>query len=129
MSENTNYIETGSVNISDEVIQSIAAMAVAETKGAALYTTLADGIVEKIVKKNSNKSVRIEAVEKNVVVEVHIVVDYGVKIQEVAAELQENIKRNIETMTDLTVTHVDVCVEGIIPESKKKDAANEEAEN
>lgn len=129
MSENTNYIETGSVNISDEVIQSIASMAVAETKGAALYTTFTDGIVEKIVKKNFNKSVKIEAEEKNVVIEVHIVVDYGVKIQEVAIELQENVKRNIETMTDLTVTRVDVCVEGIIPESKKNETVKEEVEN
>lgn len=128
MAENTTYIETGSVNISDEVIQSIAAMAVAETKGAALYTTLAEGIVEKLVKKNSNKSVRIEAVEKDVVIEVHIVVEYGVKIQEVASILQDNVKRNIEAMTDLTVSRVDICVEGILSakEPKKKDAEKEE---
>lgn len=120
MSENTTYLESGAVNISEEVVQAIAGMAVRDVKGVALATTLADGLVEKLVKK-SFKSVKIEMTEKEVALEVHILVDYGVKITPVSAELQELVKRNIETMTDLTVTAVNIFVDGInfVKEPKK----------
>ena len=120
MSENTTYTESGAVNISEEVVQAIAGMAVRDVKGVALATTLADGLVEKLVKK-SFKSVKIEMTEKEVALEVHILVDYGVKITPVSAELQELVKRNIETMTDLTVTAVNIFVDGInfVKEPKK----------
>lgn len=113
MEENTLYVEDGAIKISEEVVQTIAAMAVKEVKGITLATSFADGFVEKFVKKNFNKSVRTTLDEKAVTVELHIGVDYGVKIQTVAAELQEVIKRNIETMTDLSVTQVDIYVDGI----------------
>ncbi len=123
MDENKTYVENSSVKISDEVVQAIAAMAVSETKGVALATSLADGIVEKFVKKSYNKTVRIEMTDKEVSLELHVMVDYGVKIQPVAAELQETIKRNIETMTDLTVLKVDVHIDGInsAKENKKEE--------
>jgi len=120
MSENTTYVETGAVNISEEVVQAIAGMAVRDVKGITLATTLADGLVEKIVKK-SFKSVKIEMTEKEVALDVHVLVDYGIKITPVSAELQELVKRNIETMTDLTVTAVNIFVDGInfVKEPKK----------
>ena len=72
----------------------------------------------------------IEMTEKEVSLDVHILVDYGVKIQTVAAELQEVVKRNIETMTDLTVTAVNMYVDGInyVKEPKKEAPAEAEAE-
>ncbi len=128
MEENTIYTENSGVKISDEVVQTIAAMAVSEVKGATLSVSLAEGLVEKLVKKGSNKAVRIEMTEKEVALEVHVLVDYGIKIQPVAASLQEAVKRNIETMTDLTVTKVDIYVDGISKESKKADASAPVAE-
>lgn len=113
MEENTLYVEDGAIKISEEVVQTIAAMAVKDVKGVTVAASFADGFVEKFVKKNFNKSVKITLEEKAVTVELHIGIDYGVKIQTVAAELQDMIKRNIETMTDLSVTRVDIYVDGI----------------
>ncbi len=127
MDENTMYTENNNVKISEEVVQSIAAVAVSEVKGVSLPSSFADGIVEKFVKKNYNKNIRVEIQEKEVTVEVHILVDYGMKIQPVAEELQELVKKNIETMTDLVVTQVNVCVDGIhfVKETKKTEAVEE----
>ena len=113
MEENTLSVEDGAIKISEEVVQTIAAMAVKDVKGVTVAASFADGFVEKFVKKNFNKSVKITLEEKAVTVELHIGIDYGVKIQTVAAELQDVIKRNIETMTDLSVTRVDIYVDGI----------------
>lgn len=129
MSENTLYTESGAVKISDEVVQTIAGMAVREVKGVALATSIADGLVEKIVKKGFSKGVKIEMTEKEVSLDIHILVDYGVKIQAVAAELQDIIKRNIETMTDLTVNEISVYVDGInFVKEPKKEAVTEATE-
>ena len=124
MDENKVYTEGNAVKISDEVVQTIAAMAVSEVKGVSLATSLADGFVEKFVKKNYNKTVKIEMTEKDVSLELHVTVDYGVKIQAVSAELQEAVKRNLENMTDLTATNVTIYVEGVNPvkENEKKAA-------
>jgi len=123
MDENTIYTDGNAVKIADEVVQAIAAMAANDVTGVKLCVGLADGIVEKLVKKNFSKGVRVEMNEKEVRVELHITVDYGVKIQAVAAQLQDAVKRNIETMTDLAVVSVDICVEGIsvVKEPKKAD--------
>ena len=94
----------------------------------ALALELDNATCKKLVKKGSNKAVRIEMTENEVALEVHVLVDYGIKIQPVAAELQEAVKRNIETMTDLSVTKVDIFVDGISKESKKADAAAPVAE-
>ncbi|MBE7036300.1 MAG: Asp23/Gls24 family envelope stress response protein, partial [Ruminococcaceae bacterium] len=93
-------------------------------------STFTDGIVEKIIKKNYNKNIIVEADGKIVSIEIHIVVDFGMKIQPIAVELQETVKRNVENMTDLSVTRVDVCVEGVISEKEpKKNATGKNAAN
>ncbi len=127
MDENTVYAESGAIKISEEVVQTIAAMAVNDVQGLNLPATLAEGFVEKLVKKNFSKGIRIEMDEKLVSLEIHVNVDYGAKIQPLAAELQEVVKRNIETMTDLTVSVVDVYIEGIniVKESKKAEVSEE----
>ncbi len=129
MDENTTYVENGSVKISEDVVQTIAAMAVNEVQGVNLPATLAEGFVEKLVKKNFSKGIRVEMEEKQVRIELHVTVDYGVKIQAVSSELQEAVKRSIETMTDLSVLAIDIYVDGInFTKEPKKDAAPEAAE-
>ncbi len=124
MEENTIYTESGSVKISDDVVQTIAAMAIKEVEGINLASTLAEGFVEKLVKKNFSKGIRVEMDEEKCVhLDLHVIVDYGVKIQPLAAKLQECVKRNIETMTDLTVTTVDVTIDGINIAKENKKAA------
>lgn len=137
----TNTQEIGEINIAEDVVQVIAGLAVGEVKGVAVVNSLADGIVEKFVKKNYGKGIRVEMEGQNVTIDVHIVVDYGVKIPDAAWDLQETVKKNIETMTDLTVLKVNIYVEGLHIEKepkpaikppkkagKKKDAENEEEE-
>jgi uncharacterized alkaline shock family protein YloU len=51
--------------------------------------------------------------DNRVSVGISIIVDYGYKIQDVAREVQENVKIAIASMTGLEVTAVNVSVEGI----------------
>lgn len=126
MAENINTNlennENNEIIILDDVLQAIAAHTTKETNGVSLITSFTEGIMEKIVKKSSNKAVKVENDDKFISLEVHIAVEYGIKIPEICAVLQANIKKDIEVMTDLTVNKVDIYVDSIIFNENEKQA-------
>ncbi|HAA37977.1 MAG TPA: Asp23/Gls24 family envelope stress response protein, partial [Firmicutes bacterium] len=46
-------------------------------------------------------------------VDLYIIVSYGTKIPEVAANVQEKVKYTLEKLTGLNVTQVNVHVQGV----------------
>ena len=117
-----NVENSGTVKIANEVIVTIASQAVADIKGVAVATSLAEDIVEKLVKKSSQKGIRIIPNEETGAtdIEVHVNVVYGTNILEISWAVQEAVKKNITTMTDVNVGKVNVCVDGIIVEKEPK---------
>ncbi len=51
--------------------------------------------------------------EKEVLIDLYIIVEYGVRIPEMAWNIQEKVKKTVENMTGLTVTEVNIHVQGI----------------
>ena len=72
-------------------------------------------------KKNLTKGIKVEAGEKNTKIDVNIIVDYGVRIPEVAFEIQTRVKKSVEAMTGLKVLEVNVHIQGVHPRSDKDD--------
>lgn len=107
--------EVGNIKISVDVVSTIASIATSEIKGVAgMYSSFANGIVNKLgAKKNLTKGVKVEMMENLAVIDVYIVVDYGVRIPELAWEIQESVKNNVETMTGLDVDKVNIHIEGV----------------
>ncbi len=106
--------DMGTVRIVPEVVSIIAGLAAIEVNGVAgMSGGLAGGIVEMLGKKNLSKGVKVEVGEKECEVDLFIVVEYGVEIPAVALEIQENVKRAIETMTGLNVVQVNIHVQGV----------------
>lgn len=111
--ESTNS-ELGVVKISEEVVSIIAGLAAIEIKGVAgMSGGLAGGIAEILGKKNLSKGVKVSVGEKEAAVDLFIIVDYGVRIPDVAFQIQENVKKAIETMTGLSVIEVNIHVQGV----------------
>ena len=116
----------GSIKISDDVIASIASAAAIEVSGiAGMSTGIAGEIYEFIGKKNPAKGVKIVNGDNSVTVDIFIIVDYGVKIHEVAGEVQRKVKSAIEEMTGLDIPAVNVHVQGV---KIAKEAKGEEPE-
>jgi len=115
--------KAGAVKISNEVILTIAAQALNEIKGVQLALTIAEGFVDKLVKKNTSKGVRIylEDDAKEADIDVHISIAYGINIPEVCWTVQEAVKKNIETMTDIKINKVNVFVDGVVIEKEPKE--------
>ncbi len=105
----------GNVRISQEVIAAIAVVAAEETKGVAgMYTSITGAIAEKFVsKKSQSKGVKVNVTEDGIVLDVQIVVDFGVRIRDVAENVQCSVRNNVETMTGMKVLSVDVKVESV----------------
>jgi len=121
--ENTNLGQEGSVEISEEVVAVIASVAAAEVQGVhAISNTISGGIAEMFGKKNQAKGVKIDIDEQNMTasIDVALSVDYGCRIQDVAASVQERVKNSVENMTGLHVVRVNVRVDAVIMEQEAK---------
>ncbi len=113
----------GGIRISDDVVGVIAGMAATEVLGVAgMSGGLGGGIAEMLGRKNLSKGVKVEVGEKEAAVDLFVIVEYGVRIPDVASQIQVNVKRAIEGMTGLTVVEVNVHIQGVTfgnPETKE----------
>lgn len=118
----------GNIKISVDVVSTIAGIAASEIAGVScMYTSFAEGVAKRLgARKNASNGVRVDMGTDSVGIDLYIVVEYGVKIPELAWSVQENVKNSVETMTGLTVSKVNIHIEGI--SFDKEDAAAEDAE-
>lgn len=92
--------DLGSIRIADEVVSIVAGLAATEVPGVAgMSGGIVGGIAEMLGRKNLSKGVKVEVGEKEAAVDLYIIVEYGVRIPEVALRIQEAVKRAIESMT------------------------------
>lgn len=140
MDENMNIIEeitlekdTGKINISDDVVATIAGIAAAEIEGVAgMAGNALDAISQKLgAKKSPQKGVKVAVGPDGAVIDLYIVVEFGIRIPELAWEVQENVKNSVESMTGINVLKVNVRIDGVSfeKEKKKKDEPTEEEIN
>lgn len=115
MSQSKETIDQyGNITFADEVVAIIAGLAATEIKGVfAMTGGIAGGIVEKLGRKNLSKGVKVELNENDVTINLYIIVDYGIRIPEIAFSIQENVKKTVETMTGLNVLEVNIFVQGV----------------
>ncbi|MGB9779442.1 Asp23/Gls24 family envelope stress response protein [Caldanaerobacter sp.] len=136
MEENVKNLENqelGSVKISEEVVSIIAGLAATEVPGVAgMSGGVVNGISEILGRKNLSKGVKVEVGEKEATIDLYLIVDYGVRIPEVAWNVQENVKNAVENMTGLKVVEVNIHVQGVSMEKenkKQQETAEKEGEN
>lgn len=118
----SNEMDMGIVKISDEVVGVIAGLATTEIKGIVGMSTGPVGGITQILtgKKNLSKGVKVTVGENSATIDLSVVIEYGVRIPEVALKVQENVKRAVESMTGLTVSAVNIHVQNIlIPKSEE----------
>lgn len=114
--------DNNEIKIADDVVAVIAGVAVSEVPGVAeMAGGFAGGITEVLSgKKNLAKGIKVEVGEKDTKIDVNIIVEYGVRIPDVAFEIQNRVKKAVETMTGLNVVEVNVHVQGVNTDSKEE---------
>jgi len=113
---------TGTITYASEVIAVIAGVAANEVEGVAGMCTASTGISDVFSRnKNITKGVKVEVGTEEVSVDLYLNVEYGTPIQTAATNVQESVRKSIETMTGLHVVRVDVHVQGLSFEKEKKE--------
>ncbi len=112
----------GTITYANEVIATIAGVATNEIDGVAGMCV--SGGFSEILGRNRNitRGVKVEVGSQEAAVDLYVIVEYGTPIQKVAAEVQENVRKALESLTGLHVVRVDVHVQGVSFEKEKKAA-------
>lgn len=122
METEINVNEMGQVKIAPEVISLIASMAVSEVQGVSDLTAGFTGdMLEKVGVKSPGKGIKVQLGENVVLIDVYLIVEYGVVIPELAKEVQRKVKLSVETMTGINVTQVNVHIQGVNFQKEVKD--------
>ena len=119
--KNTN---NNNVIISEDVIAKVASIAATDVKGV-------HGVVSKpvnikgIFKDEASKAVVVEKNGKSSVIDIYIKIKEGYKVQTVAEEVQKAVKEQVQNMTNLVITKVNVHISEI--ELNKQESAEKDA--
>ena len=124
--------ENEGIQISSDVVAVIAGVAVSEVPGVA---GMAGGFAGRITevfsgKKNLAKGIKVDTTDNKAKIDVNIIVEYGTRIPDVAFEIQNRVKKAVESMTGLKVEEVNVHVQGVDTNiSKNENTSKEQKSN
>ena len=106
--------ELGEVKIASDVVAAIAALAATEIDGVySMAGNITNELIGKLGMKNLSKGVKILMEGGIVRVDMMVVVNYGYSIPEVSGQVQERVSQQIENMTGLSVSEVNVRIAGV----------------
>lgn len=119
----------GKVTFANDVVAVIAGLAATEVEGiAGMSGGIMGGIADKLGRKNLTKGVKVEVGTEEAAIDLYIIVNYGVKIDDVCVEIQNAVKKSVETMTGLKVVEVNVYVQGVVVPKEEEPEIEEEIE-
>ena len=112
--------ESGQITYANEVIATIVSVATTEVDG--ISGIAGSGSLSGILAKGKTpRGVKVDIDGQNVDVDVSVTVDYGMPIQKVGRNAQENVRKSIESMTGLHVDKVDLHVVGVSFEKENQE--------
>lgn len=107
--------ENGIIGISNEVIAAVAGLAASSCFGVKgmTATSVKDGLVHLLRREAMTTGVRVQTEEDGIAIELHIAVDHGINIPAVCRSIISEVRYNVQRMTGLNVTGVEICVDSI----------------
>ena len=70
-------------------------------------------------RQNTTKGIKVDIAGKDVMIDINIMVYYGIRIPDIAFDIQSQVKKSVEAMTGLNVREVNVHVQGVKIEEEK----------
>src|SRR6056297_940122 len=104
----------GNINIDDQVIASLSGISAMECYGIVGMSSknATDGFIEMLKKENITKGVKVTTKDNKLIIDLYVILQYGIKISTVAENIVSKVKYTVEKNTDLNVTSVNVNVQG-----------------
>ena len=98
--------DLGEVTISNNVISEIAGAVATKCYGV-------DGIVNLLKPDSMTKGISITVEEGGVIVEIHLIVEYGININTICKSIVNRVRYTIENTVGIKVNRINVRVEGV----------------
>ncbi|MDD2510132.1 MAG: Asp23/Gls24 family envelope stress response protein [Syntrophomonas sp.] len=107
--------EWGNIDIEKEVIETIAGLATVDCYGLVGMVPIdwQSGITSILGLESIRKGVLVRSGEEGLIIDVHVIVGYGIKISEVASNVIQKVAYVVQNNTGLKVVAVNVNVKGI----------------
>jgi uncharacterized alkaline shock family protein YloU len=123
-------LERGNLTVSDDVVAAYVNEAVLTTDGVNdLYAGFSETLSKNILGKYSiYKGLKITTDEEGYSIDVYLIADYGVRIPELAWNVQKNVISELESVMTIKVKDVNIHIQGVALPIKDKETSNNEKE-
>ena len=107
--------ELGNIELSNDVIDTICGGAATECYGVVGMASqkMSDGFYDLLGRDNYSKGIVVEAGDTGAIINLYIIIGYGIKISEIVYEVQKKVKYVLENTLDIDVEEVNVYVQSI----------------
>ncbi|MCL2387800.1 MAG: Asp23/Gls24 family envelope stress response protein [Defluviitaleaceae bacterium] len=108
--------DLGTISIEKEVIARIAGLSAMECYGVVgmAAKSLRDGLVHLLKIESLSKGVVLESLDNGeLVIDLHIIVEYGTNLAAIADTLQGNVRYTVEEHVGMRVREVNIIIEGV----------------
>ncbi len=115
MATDTGFdLSKGNIIIETDVIAKIAGYIATGCYGVVgmAYRSKTDEFANLLKKSNLTKGIKVSVSDKKVILDIHIIVEYGTNITVVCNSIISNVKYQVNALTGLEVETVNVFVEG-----------------
>lgn len=111
--------ERGRIEVFPSVVAAIAGHAATTCYGVMGMAArgLRDGVAQRLRRDSLDRGVEVRETRDGLAIDVYVVVQYGTRITEVAHNLQETVRFDVERTVGVPVTQVNVTVQGVHDDS------------
>lgn len=111
----------GVIQIADDVVAMIASLATTEVEGvSAMAGNITNELMGKVGMKSLTKGVKVSVLDRNVIVDLAVTMEYGYNIPATCQKVQAKVKSAVENMTGLNCTDVNIRIAGVNMKNDKK---------
>lgn len=105
----------GKIEVLPNAIHSIAVRAITECYGVVGITAprLHNGRAVLLPPEQGNQGVQVRVVNEQIIIEVYVALEYGLRITEIAHNIMSSVKFSVEKMLGTPVSQVNVNVQGL----------------
>ena len=133
----TIVTDLGQIEISKETIESIISLNLADVKGVVgsrktiikEITEMLMGDTDKSELNISSRTIKIEIKNNKPLINLYIIIKYGVRIPDIAWDIQNRIKESIKNKLGININEIDIHIEGIQFPKKTQSRKNLVASN
>jgi len=102
----------GKIIYNRSIVNGIVLLAISEIEGVEAATV--ESLKKRRNKKNAKKSVKVKFAENGIYVDVFVKINQSASVSDMAFKIQENIKHNVEAMTEYKLSKINVRVTDVI---------------